>query len=62
LFLIEGGEVTRPVKNLRFNDSPLSMLNNLDALGPVRRVSGGDRAMPLLKAHDFTFTSVSDAV
>jgi predicted Zn-dependent protease len=61
LFLIERGEITQAVKNLRFNESPLFVLNNLDTLGPVRRV-GGSTAMPLLKAHDFTFTSVSDAV
>jgi predicted Zn-dependent protease len=62
VFLIERGEITRAVKNLRFNESPLFVLNNLDALGPVRRVGDGDTAMPVLKAHDFTFTSVSDAV
>jgi predicted Zn-dependent protease len=61
VFLIERGEIVRAVKNLRFNESPVFVLNNLDALGPVRRV-GGDTAMPLLKAHDFMFTSVSDAV
>jgi predicted Zn-dependent protease len=61
VFLIEHGEITQAVKNLRFNDSPLFVLNNLDALGPIRRVAN-DTAMPVLKAHDFTFTSVSDAV
>jgi predicted Zn-dependent protease len=61
VFLIEHGEITRAVKNLRFNESPLFVLNSLDALGPVRRV-GSDTAMPLLKAHDFTFSSTSDAV
>jgi predicted Zn-dependent protease len=62
VFLIEHGEISGAVKNMRFNESPLFVLNNLDALGPVGRVSGGDTAMPLLKAHDFAFTSVSDAV
>jgi predicted Zn-dependent protease len=62
LFLIEHGEITRAVKNLRFNDSPFFVLDNIDALGPARRVIGGDNAMPLLKVHDFSFTSVSDAV
>jgi predicted Zn-dependent protease len=61
VFLIERGEIVRAVKNLRFNDSPLFVLNNLEALGPVRRLSGYT-AMPMLKAHDFTFTSASDAV
>lgn len=62
VFLIERGEITRAVKNLRFNESPLFVLKNLDDLGSVHRVSGGDTAMPTVKVHDFTFTSVSDAV
>lgn len=60
-FLIENGRVTRPVKNFRFNDSPLFMLNNLDAIGRPVRTAGGD-AMPALRVRDFHFTSLSDAV
>jgi predicted Zn-dependent protease len=33
LFMIEDGKLTFPVKNFRFNESPVIMLNNLDALG-----------------------------
>jgi predicted Zn-dependent protease len=59
-FLIENGKIARSVKNFRFNESPLFMLNNLDAIGrPVR--TGGD-AMPALRVRDFSFTSLSDAV
>ena len=59
-FLIENGKIARPIKNFRFNESPLFMLNNLDAIGrPVR--TGGD-AMPPLRVRDFSFTSLSDAV
>lgn len=65
-FLIEHGQVTRAVKNFRFNDSPLFLLNNVEALGPAVRLAGteagGDVAMPAVKAHDFNFTSLSDAV
>jgi predicted Zn-dependent protease len=65
-FLIEHGEVTHPVKNFRFNDSPIFLLNNVEALGPCIRLAGtergGDIAMPSIKAHDFNFTSLSDAV
>ena len=32
LFLIEKGKVTRPVKNMRWNESPVFALNNLDAM------------------------------
>ena len=59
-FLIENGKIARSIKNFRFNESPLFMLNNLDAIGrPVR--TGGD-AMPPLRVRDFSFTSLSDAV
>jgi predicted Zn-dependent protease len=65
-FLIENGKITKAVKNLRFNESPLFMLNNLEALGRAERVAGteagGDVVMPAIKVHDFNFTSLSDAV
>ncbi|MBA3671489.1 MAG: TldD/PmbA family protein [Gemmatimonadaceae bacterium] len=65
-FLIENGKVTHAVKNLRFNESPLFMLNNLEALGRPERVAGteagGNVVFPTLKVRDFNFTSLSDAV
>jgi predicted Zn-dependent protease len=65
-FLIEDGKITKSVKNLRFNESPLFMLNNLDTIGRAVRVAGteagGDVVMPVLKVRDFNFTSLSDAV
>ena len=65
-FLIENGKITKAIKNMRFNESPLFMLNNIEALGPQERVAGIEAlipcVMPLLKARDFNFTSLSDAV
>ncbi len=65
-FLIENGTLSKSVKNFRFNESPLFLLNNLEALGKEQRVAGteagGDVVMPALKARDFNFTSLSDAV
>jgi len=65
-FLIENGKVTKSVRNLRFNESPLFMLNNLEAIGaPVRLAgteAGGAVVMPPLKVRDFSFTSLSEAV
>ncbi len=68
-FLIEEGKITRAVKNLRWNDSPVFLLNNLDALGRAVRVSASENGspgaavvMPAVKARDFSFTSLSDAV
>ncbi|GAB4019045.1 TldD/PmbA family protein [Spirosoma koreense] len=59
-FYIENGQIKFPVKNFRFNESPVIMLNNLEALGkPVRM---GGNLIPPMKIRDFTFTSLSDAV
>jgi predicted Zn-dependent protease len=68
-FLIENGRITRPVKNLRFNESPIFMLNNLEAMTAAVRVSateGGNPGRPVIvpaiKVRDFAFTSGSDAI
>jgi len=65
-FLIENGKISKPIKNMRFNESPLFMLNNLEGLGRAERVAGteagGDVVMPVIKVRDFNFTSLSDAV
>lgn len=60
-FLIENGKVTKPVKNMRFEDSPFFFLNNLEMIGLARRVRGGN-VMPPIKVRDFAFTSLTDAV
>ena len=65
-FLIENGKISKSIKNMRFNESPLFMLNNLEGLGRAERVAGteagGDVVMPVIKVRDFNFTSLSDAV
>lgn len=65
-FLVEGGRITRPLRNFRFNESPLFMLNNIEEMGRAERVAGteagGDVVMPSLRVRDFTFTSLSEAV
>ena len=68
-FLIENGKVTRPVKNLRYNESPIFMLNNLMAMGRPERVSASESGgpgqaiiVPPIKCRDFNFTSTSDAI
>jgi predicted Zn-dependent protease len=65
-FLIEDGKISKAIKNFRFNDSPLIMLNNLEMLGrPVRLAgteAGGAVIVPPIKVRDFNFTSLSDAV
>jgi predicted Zn-dependent protease len=59
-FYIENGKIKYPIKNMRFNESPIIMLNNLEALGQQQRVDGN--LIPVMKIRDFTFTSLSDAV
>jgi predicted Zn-dependent protease len=59
-FYIENGQIKYPVKNFRFNESPVIMLNNLEAMGVPSRVNGC--MIPPLKIRDFTFSSLSDAV
>lgn len=65
-FYIENGAIKFPVKNFRFNESPVIMLNNIEAIGkPERCVSGESTShylLPPLKVRDFTFSSLSDAV
>lgn len=59
-FYIENGEIKFPVKNFRFNESPVIMLNNLEEMGKPVRTRGN--MVPPLKIRDFTFSSLSDAI
>ncbi len=68
-FLIENGKISHPVKNFRFNESPIFFLNNLEMLGPSIRINasealgaGNVTIMPAIKVREFTFSSLSDAV
>ncbi len=66
LYLIEKGEITRPVKNLRFNQSVVELLGSIEAMGrPVRTVTyefAEPIVVPPVRARDFRFVGVSDAV
>lgn len=70
LFLIEQGKVTRPVKNMRWNESPIVAFNNIDALTAPERVVSGEGyggaglavVCPAARIREFTFSSSSDAV
>ncbi|HUE76767.1 MAG TPA: TldD/PmbA family protein [Longimicrobiales bacterium] len=68
-FLIENGSISHSVKNLRWNESPIFMLNNIEMMGTPTRVSPSESSsasnsvlVPAIKARDFNFTSLSDAV
>ena len=65
-FYIENGQIKFPIKNFRFNESPVIMLNNVEALGkPERSISVESYRsylIPPMKIKEFTFSSLSDAV
>lgn len=65
-FYIEDGKIKYPIKNFRFNESPIIMLNNLETLGIPERVvsteSDQNYILPPMKIREFTFSSLSDAV
>lgn len=61
-FLIEDGKLTRGVRNFRFNESLIDMLNNVEALSPSVRSSGEeafDLVAPAMKVKDFHFSEVT---
>jgi predicted Zn-dependent protease len=60
LFLIEKGKISAPAVNLRFNESPMVMLQNVEGMTPA--VPAGRMLVPAIKSREFTFTSKSDAV
>ena len=67
VFLIEHGEITKPVCNFRFNESPVAMLNKVVALGPTMRTYGEEVSdfpicAPPILVDEFTLSSVSNAV
>jgi predicted Zn-dependent protease len=61
LFLVEEGRVIRPVKNLRFNESPVFFLQNVLAMSRPERV-GPWAKVPAIMSESFTFSSRTDSV
>ncbi|MFC2173942.1 TldD/PmbA family protein [Acidobacteriota bacterium] len=60
-FLIEKGKITRPVKNLRFTESAIRALSNVEALTKERLYCGsffgGTFVVPGASIRDFSFSS-----
>ncbi len=65
-FYIENGKIKHPIKNFRFNESPVTMLNNIEELGRPELLAGDEsqyqQMIPSMRVRDFNFTSLSDAV
>ncbi|MCJ7827559.1 TldD/PmbA family protein [Patescibacteria group bacterium] len=62
-FLIENGELSRPVMNLRFTQSIVEALNQVVAVGRRARLVeswAGANSVPALRIKRFRFTGVSD--
>ncbi len=61
-FLIEDGKVTSPIRNLRFTQSYLDAMNNVEAIGKqtmlCQAIAGVSR-VPALKIRGWAFTGVS---
>ncbi len=63
LFLVEGGRITSPVRNLRFTESYLDALAAVEAVSTERRaVEGflGTAVVPALRLGSFSFTGTTD--
>jgi predicted Zn-dependent protease len=60
-FLIENGKITQALKNFRWNDSPLFLLNRIEEIGRAEPTNAGS-IWPSLRCTDFNFASLSDAV
>jgi len=61
-FLIEGGRLVHGLRNFRFNQGIIDLLNNVEALSPSVRASGEeafDMVVPAMKVTNFHFTEVT---
>ena len=61
-FLVEDGEVVCGLKNFRFNQSIIELLQNVESMSPPVRASGEesmDMVVPAMKVHDFHFTELT---
>jgi PmbA protein len=63
VWLVEDGELSHPVKNLRFTQSYIDALANVVSVGRIRRTQisemGSSFCVPSLKITDFNFTGVT---
>lgn len=65
-YLIERGKIVGPIKNFRWNESPIAVLKNVEMIGRSVRMPGRESSIaalvPPVKVTEFTFSSLSDAV
>lgn len=61
-FLVENGRIRGGVRNFRFNESLIHMLQNVDSVGEPVRSSGEesmDMVVPAMKVREFNFTETT---
>ena len=61
-FLVENGKIVSAVKNLRFNQSIVDMLNNVEKMGPANRTAGEEAlpaVIPPMVVNNFNFASTT---
>jgi PmbA protein len=61
-FLVENGKIVGGIRNFRFNESLIHMLQNVEAMGEPVRASGEesmDMVVPAMKVRDFNFTETT---
>ena len=61
-FLVENGKIRRGIRNFRFNESLIHMLQNVEAMGQPVRASGEesmDMVVPAMRVREFNFTETT---
>lgn len=61
-FLVEDGKIKGGIRNFRFNQGLVHLLNNVEQMGTPVRASGEeafDMVVPAMKVRDFNFTEVT---
>jgi predicted Zn-dependent protease len=63
VFLIENGQVVSAVKNFRFNESVVAMLNKVESMSQPERTGAPEwewaEVVPALRVSEFHFTDVT---
>ncbi|CAN5437245.1 TldD/PmbA family protein [soil metagenome] len=67
IFYVENGEIKYPIKNFRFNESPVNVLKNVVDMSVSEKVIGAETGsekivVPALKLSSFNFSTLSDAI
>lgn len=59
-FLVENGQISYPIRNLRFNQSLPHLFRDIDAVTPGVRL--GSNVIPHVRVKGFNFTSITDSI